>query len=233
MMKNITYKINITNPCRQKWDTMQPNELGRFCSQCSKTVSDFTGFTDNEIAEYIKANGSSICVRVKDTQLYQPVTTKKANHRKSAFGFLSALMLLALGQNANAHPVKSDFTDVNKYADNGQKVNKQELANTNDAIRKTISGFVKDENGELLVAEIYNNIHHIKTMTDENGYFEFELPEGFTENQIEITINPFFGKHIRRTIRVTHDLQYITIATKDIEQVIVDGIVVKTKKKKQ
>ena len=49
---------------------MVPNEQGRHCSACSKTVIDFTNYSDQEIADYfIARNGQSVCGHFKKQQV--------------------------------------------------------------------------------------------------------------------------------------------------------------------
>lgn len=45
-------KITIPKPCDEKWESMTPQEKGRFCAVCSKTVRDFTNDSDDEILDY-------------------------------------------------------------------------------------------------------------------------------------------------------------------------------------
>ncbi len=64
------YKITIPEPCRQNWDTMLPNDTGRYCSSCEKSVIDFTSKTDEEIQQFIINNlNQSLCGRFKNTQI--------------------------------------------------------------------------------------------------------------------------------------------------------------------
>ena len=35
------FKLNIAEPCREDWQNMTPNNLGRHCQNCQKTVVDF------------------------------------------------------------------------------------------------------------------------------------------------------------------------------------------------
>ena len=45
-------KITIPTPCHENWNEMTPNEMGRHCTVCSKTVKDFTdqAYTDALVA---------------------------------------------------------------------------------------------------------------------------------------------------------------------------------------
>lgn len=64
------FKIAIPEPCQENWDKMTPNENGRFCISCSKTVIDFSIMSDNQIQDFfIKNQGKNICGRFKNKQL--------------------------------------------------------------------------------------------------------------------------------------------------------------------
>ena len=62
------HKITIPKPCHEDWDKMTPNNNGRFCSSCSKTVIDFTNMSNNEIQLYFQQH-SNVCGRFKNSQL--------------------------------------------------------------------------------------------------------------------------------------------------------------------
>ena len=67
---NSKYKITITEPCQENWDNMVPNENGRFCLSCSKTVVDFTTMLPDEVQHYFTQNqNTNICGRFKKSQL--------------------------------------------------------------------------------------------------------------------------------------------------------------------
>ncbi len=64
------FSIKIPNPCNEDWNKMSPNERGRFCNSCAKTVIDFTRMDTGEIRKFIfKNKGSSICGHIKQSQL--------------------------------------------------------------------------------------------------------------------------------------------------------------------
>jgi hypothetical protein len=64
------YKLTIPEPCTENWDKMTPNESGRFCLSCSKTVVDFTSMLPNEVQHFfIQNQNQNICGRFKKSQL--------------------------------------------------------------------------------------------------------------------------------------------------------------------
>jgi hypothetical protein len=63
-------KIHIPEPCHENWGSMTPNEQGRFCGSCQKTVVDFTNFSAEDIQNYFtKHYGQKVCGRFKQQQL--------------------------------------------------------------------------------------------------------------------------------------------------------------------
>lgn len=64
------YSISIPKPCHEDWSQMSPNEKGRFCQSCSKSVIDFTSMGKESIKDYLASNNNNkICGRFKSTQL--------------------------------------------------------------------------------------------------------------------------------------------------------------------
>ncbi|REH56345.1 hypothetical protein C7448_101383 [Tenacibaculum gallaicum] len=87
-MKN--FKLTISKPCHEDWNAMTPNEKGKFCNSCSKTVVDFTQKSTKEIEDYLVANkGQRVCghfyrkqldsiiIQLPETTFYQPLTFQK------------------------------------------------------------------------------------------------------------------------------------------------------------
>ncbi|MBU2927925.1 energy transducer TonB [Winogradskyella psychrotolerans] len=66
------YAISIPKPCHEDWSKMTPNDKGRFCQSCSKSVIDFTQMPQKSIEAYLAThNQSKICGRFKVSQLEQ------------------------------------------------------------------------------------------------------------------------------------------------------------------
>lgn len=68
-------KVIIPEPCNKGWDNMTPNNNGRHCDTCDKTVVDFTQMNKEEIKTYfIEKAGTKICGHFKVSQVepYRP-----------------------------------------------------------------------------------------------------------------------------------------------------------------
>ncbi|OUS01377.1 hypothetical protein A9Q86_06220 [Flavobacteriales bacterium 33_180_T64] len=64
------YAISIPKPCHENWLEMTPNEKGRFCQSCSKTVIDFTQMNTSDLQKFIHNNKQQrICGYIKQSQL--------------------------------------------------------------------------------------------------------------------------------------------------------------------
>ncbi len=95
---NKFYSLAIPEPCNENWASMTPNEKGRFCNSCSKTIIDFTQMNTKEVQEYIhKNNEQRICGHIRQDQL-DAINLKipeRIFHKKISFhkAFLLALLL--------------------------------------------------------------------------------------------------------------------------------------------
>ena len=63
-------KISIPKPCHEDWGNMNPNQQGRHCTACAKTVVDFTSMNDEEVKYFfLDKKENSVCGRFKNEQL--------------------------------------------------------------------------------------------------------------------------------------------------------------------
>jgi hypothetical protein len=63
-------KIQVPNPCHEDWNAMTPNQQGRFCNNCSKSVIDFTKMKTPEIQDYfIRNQDTKVCGKFNNSQL--------------------------------------------------------------------------------------------------------------------------------------------------------------------
>lgn len=83
-------KITIPQPCHENWNTMTPDEKGRFCSVCSKTVRDFTAASDEDIATIFSGISETVCGHFRASQLNRDLQYSHINSLfvKFAVGFV-------------------------------------------------------------------------------------------------------------------------------------------------
>ena len=62
--------IIIPNPCNANWDEMTPNDKGKHCGSCNKTVVDFTTMNAEQIKHYLNSSKmQKVCGHFKTTQV--------------------------------------------------------------------------------------------------------------------------------------------------------------------
>lgn len=77
------YEIRIEAPCDQGWDHMTPNDQGRHCDRCCKTVVDFTEWPLDDIARYLQEMGKgNVCGHFRGSQLNTPFETPETLAQK-------------------------------------------------------------------------------------------------------------------------------------------------------
>lgn len=83
-------KITIPKPCHENWNAMTPDEKGRFCAVCSKTVRDFRRASDDEIIDVFADASQEICGAFNPSQLNRDLHYSYINSLfvKFAVGFM-------------------------------------------------------------------------------------------------------------------------------------------------
>jgi hypothetical protein len=114
MAKKPKIKLDIPNPCNENWDKMTPREQGRFCSQCSKHVVDFTKVSDKELLHYLTLAKGETCGRFNPEQLDRFMSTRSQSStslfRKLLLGTtLSMGIAGATAANNNTKPPKENI----------------------------------------------------------------------------------------------------------------------------
>jgi hypothetical protein len=220
-------KITIPKPCHQSWLKMTPNNEGRHCSHCSKTVVDFANMTDAQLIKYLVTN-NDICGRFGEAQLNRVNMQLDAQNTKAETGWEKWLMAIALfgstvifranGQNTidtSAKIRQIPFLSVNKFP-------LRKVAVISSAKRK-INGQVFDDNDKPLHGATIRAVGtDIALPTDTGGRFSFHTPA--SAKQFTVSFVGFETQTI--TIDNTQNVNY---AVKLIPQVVSlnDEVVVK------
>lgn len=143
--KFMPLQISIPAPCHEDWNDMTPADKGRHCSQCSKTVVDFTGSAPQEIAFYISQHKSEkLCGRFKPEQIEEPLPTpedfvKQLSYfrlpmlKKIAAIFLFAFSVMATSCNDDVVG-KVEKTSVEQRADSLRTLKDSSQTRTDTAL---------------------------------------------------------------------------------------------------
>jgi hypothetical protein len=223
--------ISIPQPCHENWNAMTPNEQGRFCGVCSKTVMDFTDMTDNAIYDiFNKHKEGTICGRFRNSQLDRnmlPLQTPqwyKANIWKYAIA--GALVFTVMQQAANAQVGHKTLGRVQpKFSETSSKVkvtcaepptpkhNKWELGEVavttikgDTIIHKTNSFLVKlSDSAGKPVNYAYINADNEQTKITEKGDGLYRIET----NENIVTLVARHPDFVMKTIVVNYNEQFV------------------------
>ena len=113
-MPATAYKLTIPKPCHNSWQDMTPNEKGRYCLSCNKTVTDFTQLSDTEITNYfIQHKDEGTCGRFYKKQLDRitiHIPTYVLQKRLPAWKRFLIVLLVCFGSTMFAVEVKAGNT---------------------------------------------------------------------------------------------------------------------------
>lgn len=134
------YSISIPKPCQEDWSKMTPNEKGRFCQSCSKTVVDFTKMNIEDIQTFIHHNKEKrICGHIKQSQLNSinlKIPETVFNQTLSFHRLFLLALLLAMG---------STLFNCSDNTGKKQKINSIEVIETHQKSIDTILEDIKIE----------------------------------------------------------------------------------------
>ena len=112
-MKNETY-VQINKPCHEDWAQMTPEDQGRFCAHCNKSVIDFSLMTDNQILSHLNKSNTNLCGRFHSEQLLRPLVETQLEPKKNWRYWLASISALFLLTNkSTAQLVKGNNDPIN------------------------------------------------------------------------------------------------------------------------
>jgi hypothetical protein len=191
MPRKHSLKIDIPTPCTENWENMTPNEHGRHCASCNKTVIDFSLYTDKQLIEFFSKVTGNICGRIPAFQLQrQLVYTEPQNHFLHKLLLGSALTIgLAGSANGNYNPNRRPI--IEQYVNNNNYKNKQIIAGDSASLSINVMVIDSATNAAIPFASIlitYNGAQIGGGQTDTSGSASIDIPDLYAEKKVELKI---------------------------------------------
>ena len=200
------FKIQISNPCHEKWGEMIDNNTGKFCSSCQKSVVDFANFSDHELHIWFTENQGKSCGRFKPEQLDRLIRVKSnfaISQFKPSLIAASLLAFLSFPKLVNANISLSYPTTF--QTDNKKSLKDDVLKENTEDDFVTVRGKVIDKGDKLPLIAVSIRVKNSKigTTTDRNGEFELRLDRkqfkdkvildiryiGFESKELKVNLN--------------------------------------------
>lgn len=179
---------------------MTPEDKGRFCSVCTKTVFDFTKASDKEIIEHLNKD-TTTCGRFVSSQLNRDLIIPK---EKSSYWIIATATLfsfLGIGSQTAYSQIKQDTIQTDK------KLNKNIINTTNNPI--TITGIVSDDLGPIAGVNVIVKGTTRATTTGFDGNFAIKA------NEKEVLIFSYTGKKTIELI-ISNKSEYLISMPDDV-----------------
>lgn len=204
MKKNTdTYIIDIPKPCHENWNTMTPDDKGRFCAQCSKTVIDFTRMSDHQIVRLLENSDSKICGHVTTDQLNRTISSNEPVFQRTFYPLpqlLSGLLLLSLSSCNFAQ--KQVTKPEQPHLILGEIVRQPEDPETHNTIKGTVVDSLTSELLPNMKLRLFDDTTIIgSTYTDINGNFKLNLPATTNESLRLVILSPY-TEYEEKTIHI-------------------------------
>ena len=207
-MKKKTFQVNIPEPCNEDWNKMTPQEQGRFCGKCAKTIIDYSYQSDRAIAKVLKENNGQICGRFRSDQLQRDLVLEPQfyqNTRWKAFGLMISGLLAAGTLKGQEAVTPSNSTEINSQIISNIE-NKKTPKN-----KISLSGRILKEGSKeaLIGATIILKGSNLGSATDINGAFQLAIStenSHLIKNELILKVS-YLGYHSKEVIVKKEELQ--------------------------
>jgi len=219
--------LQIPEPCHEEWNKMTPNERGRYCDSCCKTVVDFTGMTDQQIIHYFSIASGKTCGHFANDQLNRVIQPPATPAKKNIWAMILSFMLPVVVYNKATAQGKVKVDTVKCVNKDAQLTIRGKVL-PRPSSQRMITGKVVDASGvQLHGASVSLKGSKKGTTTDSTGAFKIFVDTG----NVELIVS-FIG-YTKVSTEVSSTDSHINIIMKEqyIEATV--GFVVTTVKKKK
>ena len=198
-------KIWIDKPCQEDWHEMLPENQGKYCLSCQKSVIDFTGMSNEDILRIIAAK-DKLCGRFEDYQLSylnQMLMAEKAGKHsvRKRLGLVASFLVFFSFLKTEAK-VKSETVQTSVVKNKAAK---------DSVIRKAISGYVTDQEGlPISQVSIVLKSMQLSTLTDVKGHYCLNLPDNFNADEVHLIIRFIGFESQELSVKLSENKVYTT-----------------------
>jgi hypothetical protein len=187
-------RIQIAEPCHEKWEHMNPVDQGAFCKHCCKTVVDFTQMDDTSIYNYIQSKGNvPLCGRFRNTQLNRELELISPDvllmNIPAWKKYLAILFICFSGFLTGCHSEKKDVTSIplpEKTVSQRDVYEEQLAAIKKEAEKKAISEEKNDcgsievkEESTYYIAGLVGSSHDFPLFSPDRTPYDHSMVEQF------------------------------------------------------
>jgi len=197
---------------------MIPNENGRYCTVCQKTIHDYTQLSNKELVDRLEQN-TKVCARFKQSQLNTNLMAQKNNRTTKTVLFLSFISSIFISPFAYSQTTNPEAR-IERITNSATKFNSNIENQSRDTIK--ITGIVNCNNEPVIGISINVKDKNIGTYTNELGRFSLTIPDG----ELPLTINFSYVGFISQEVVINNQIAYLTIDMEEDENMIMGEIVV-------
>jgi hypothetical protein len=234
-MKRQNYILKIDKPCGQEWTSMTKNDIGKFCSHCSKTVIDFTQLTDNEILKIIELNSDKLCGRLTQAQLNRAIQLHQPTNNSLLYKTLAGILLVGASENLLAANNQKSQQEIVSIVNNNTIIQTTEIKSelAKDSSKNVVQGLVIDAKTKepLSFASVLIKDTKTGTPTDLDGRFKLVIPDSLVTDRIYLII-AYVGYERTEVVINGKDLPITqNLVITPAEQVLMGEVIIVKKKK--
>ncbi len=207
-----SFTISIPKPCSENWETMTTLDKSKFCASCQKCVTDFTQYSDREIAAMLNTRNKEVCGRFTKQQLdtVYSINNQSKSSWISFYTLFSAASIIPIYKAIKLdtiHPLELNFQPVPFKV----KIAEEKKTDSIPSSSFLISGRVIDESTSegLMGAPINIKGTLIGAIADMDGKFSFEIPPEYYKDSTMIVFS-FIG--YESTTLSLRELKLVSVA---------------------
>ncbi len=190
---------------------MTPNEKGRHCDSCNKTVIDFTQFTDGQLVDFFSKLTGSVCGRLTSFQLEREIVYNEPLRHPFLYKLLfgTAMTLSLTGSaNGNYNPNSTPLIQKSAQPQKTHRQNGKKPAHSNP--HHYIEGYVRDEKTQegltsVRLAFLCMGRIIAETKTDTNGHYKVHINAMYLGKEITVTRTYVYQNYSGYTDNITID----------------------------